>query len=856
MSFTVRRTPPWSTITPVFADNSEVTNQNITNKVLAPSHLPIFASSPGPIGDQQPNTGTFTMLTANQYNGQTGGPDNRSIGYFLGVDIQEISGDVIASDNDILNPVSSSKVLTPANLTTIFANPQTIGSSTPNSAIFIDITANTINGSVVADDTIVKEGNSTTTVITPNSLNNYLASPNPIGGSQPNSATFTDLTCSAIGGDILASVEDLQLGLTTNKVITPNVLKQYLLTPGPGYFTDLYVDGLYNCEANLQEAQDGVLETKFISPKTLSDYFDQPKAIGGITPSDGAFLNITSNLLTTADLISGTISGDVIATVDDVANGNLNNKVITPSLLNKMFLSPLPFGVDNPTTAKFTDIDAQAISGDIIATLEDITNGSVDKVITPAILSAFIASPPIIGQGNPANAYFDTLYANVTYTTLGSSLTPSDAFIDTATIKSLSGDSRATDIDVQLALVDDKFVSPITLNNRLRAPPVIGGDEPNDAVFKVLACDSLTGDILATVSDIYAGTTIANKVINPVVLSEYLSDIKQDITGQSAKFAIVETTGIFIGQLGDLQNSSDAYIDTLTVSGIDGTVLATQTDLINGTEDKKVISPLTLKQFLVDPSYQIGSGSVGSACSFETVTGSQLYGVLGTVDSRLNVTGETADFNRYQGTGIANPVDIMTSTSYGYQLISLDDLNTYFAYPGDLGGEKPAAGTFTTITANTIYGQFGDTTTSSNAYFNNIDASTVSGNILAVFDDFALTNVQIPDNKVVSPSVLLEYLDSPNPIGGKNASVGNFTGLYATTGIFGQLGDVNEQSDAFINNLTVGSITGDVLATINELQSSAGSYSKVVSSYVFKEYLSQPGGNAMSRWSCRRRERA
>ena len=98
------------------------------------------------------------------------------------------------------------------------------------------------------------------------------------------------LNCESIYGNVLSSVDDLQQGLANDKVITPNILRSFILNPGPigtqspnvGSFTDLYADNLFHCQANLQDAQDGILETKFISPKTLSDFFDQPNIIGNI----------------------------------------------------------------------------------------------------------------------------------------------------------------------------------------------------------------------------------------------------------------------------------------------------------------------------------------------------------------------------------------------------------------------------------------------------------------------------------------------------------------------------------------------------------------------------------------------
>ncbi len=842
-TITINGTPPWSSITPVFASDDEVIQYSITDKVLAPSNLIPFAGSPPSIGDVTSNSGTFTILKANKYIGQVGDDFGRNDGYFNSITVSSISGDVIAIDQDIIDNTSTTKLLTPSNLINIFANNNPIGSQTPNTGVFTLLSSESLMGSVIATDDIVSSGISNNTVVTPLTLRNQLASPTSIGSVDPNTGSFTILNCESIYGNVLSSVDDLQQGLANDKVITPNILRSFILNPGPigtqspnvGSFTDLYADNLFHCQANLQDAQDGILETKFISPKTLSDFFDQPNIIGNITKNDGHFLGLTADTIVAMDLSTSSIKGDVIATNDEIKQGVIDNKVVTPASLYTALESPIIIGLVNPNAANFTNVICESVSGDVIGSINDMTSNTT--IVTPNLLLNFLTSPSIIGQSNPNDGYFKEIHSNVIYSELGSTSITNNAYIKTAQIESLIGECQADYDDIIKGTAIDKVISPAILQSVFNEPPIIGLTQANNALFTNIDANSISGNVLADLNDIYGNTTVNNKLITPITLTEYLSDIKQDMQGQEAKFTKVVSS--FSGQVGDLHDSYDAYTDNLYANYINGSVISTLLEVQNGNEERKVISPVILKSFLSNPTYQIGDGTSGSSCYLDTLQGNQIFGTIGSQSQREDVFGNNADFNRFQGSGVTNPVDIMTKTAIGSQIVTLDALNIFFEYPNDIGGQTPANGTFTTLKCTIMYGDIGDSTTRSNISASVIDCNTITGDVCAIYDDFI--TLPLSTSKVVTPSTFIEFINSPTPIGLTTPSTGNFTNITSDT-IFGELGNPSNVKNAFIDELSAKSIIGDCQASTSDLQNGPGTLTSVVSSYVLKDFLSQPNG--------------
>ena len=61
---------------------------------------------------------------------------------------------------------------------------------------------------------------------------------------------------------------------------------------------------------------------------------------------------------------------------------------------------PGPIGNQTPSTGSFTDLTANTIGGSCLATLDDISNGVNNKIVTPASLATLFDSPNTIGSQN------------------------------------------------------------------------------------------------------------------------------------------------------------------------------------------------------------------------------------------------------------------------------------------------------------------------------------------------------------------------------------------------------------------------------------------------------------------------
>ena len=96
-----------------------------------------------------------------------------------------------------------------------------------------------------------------------------------------------------------------------------------------------------------------------------------------------------------------------------------------------------------------------------------------------------------------------------------------------------------------------------------------------------------------------------------------------------------------------------------------------------------------------------------------------------------------------------------------------------------------------------------------NATFLNIDASTISGSIVATSDDLLSC---ISNNKIVVPKQLRTYLASPHSIGSSIANTGRFT------------------------QLTCDTLSGDVIALKADLSINNPPNNKVLTPYTLSEF--------------------
>jgi hypothetical protein len=413
--------PPWVSVS--YASNGDVTAASATNKALTPGNISTLFGSPKPIGATTPTTGTFTNLTVNGVLiGTIGGSSNKNPATVSSLTADSITGSVIAGSSDITAATSATKVLTPSLLANIFASPKPIGSTSPSTAVFTTLTANSIGGSMVATDNEITTGTATNKIVTPKGLATYITS---LGNTKTTQPTFSVITALAIAGGVVASNDDTTNGSANNKVITPARLKYYAANPGvigsdtsnAANFTTVYFETLdgpvISTSTTLTE---GTSNDTIVTPYGLKTLFETPFELGGGIPSSGAFTSLNAE----------TISGLVCATFNDATSGTVSNKVITPSILKTYMTAPHAIGSYVPNTGRFTKLTGSEINGDMVAIPDEITGGTANnKIITPYGLTTFFNLGFDIGGTNPSAGTFTTLKTNTLQVLNGTNSTSS-----------------------------------------------------------------------------------------------------------------------------------------------------------------------------------------------------------------------------------------------------------------------------------------------------------------------------------------------------------------------------------------------------------------------------------------------
>jgi hypothetical protein len=384
-------TPPWVSVS--YAANTDVTAASATNKALCPANITTLFASPKPLGTSTPSTGNFTNVTVSGLlTGTIGSAAGKNPAFVSSLTADTIAGSVVAVASDITTATSNAKVLTPGLLSAIFASPKPIGATTAAKGTFTDLVSNTLTGLVVASDSEIKAGTVTNKVITPKGLYNFLASRATSSSPGSVSSTFATITAGAITGDVIADVTDIHVGVSDNQVVTPSVVKAYFASPGvigsvapnSATFTVLTFETVQGTViADDDTLAIGSSTDTLITPAGLRTVFDSPYDLGSVVPANGKFTTITANA----------IGGNIVATLNDAVSGTLNNKVIVPNILKSYLASPPAIGGYIANSGKFTTLTFQTIAGEVIASVDDITNGlSNQQVVTPYALTNYLAT--------------------------------------------------------------------------------------------------------------------------------------------------------------------------------------------------------------------------------------------------------------------------------------------------------------------------------------------------------------------------------------------------------------------------------------------------------------------------------
>ena len=135
----------------------------------------------------------------------------------------DFAGNVVADSKTAIAGTSSSKIITPLTLLSVLNNPGKIGLQTPNNAIFTNITADSIQGDVIASGSEISAGSVNNKTISPFEMYNSLQAPSVIGSSNPGAAKFSNVTATSLNlsTDILQVSEG---GLGTNSFNRGDIL--------------------------------------------------------------------------------------------------------------------------------------------------------------------------------------------------------------------------------------------------------------------------------------------------------------------------------------------------------------------------------------------------------------------------------------------------------------------------------------------------------------------------------------------------------------------------------------------------------------------------------------------------------
>ena len=370
----------------------------------------------------------------------------------------------------------------------------------------------------------------------------------------------------------------------------------------------------------------------------------------------------------------------------------------------------------------------------MIATSSDIANnGPNNKIITPFVLADFIAHPTIdIGSNGRSNAYFDNIDLN-----------------------SISGSVFSILSDFGATPSTTKVVSPSMIKSFLSQPSDIGTISTANAYFKELGFTSIASANIASLSDMQTGTSNSFVVTPTSVTALFKSPIALgSVTPNSGKFTTLNAN-VYYGSIGSSSTYNNAYVDTLNAKNISGDLIPTDiTDLKTNNSNSKVVTPYLLSQYFTSLPSTIGDGSTSAI--FDNIT-----------------------VNSLTGSVFATNAGVIAGSS-SVTIVSPSTLkNLLTTNPPAIGSSNPAAGSFTTLNANQIYGQLGSTNNKSNVY-----------SAVLYFDEFnpnsgglgTLTDVQQgTTGKFVDTSVIKDLFANPLPIGSTSTSSGTFSTLKATT---------------------------------------------------------------------------
>jgi hypothetical protein len=571
-----------------------------------------------------------------------------------------------------------------------------------------------VTGATTLSSTLAVTGTSTLTgnVTTTNDLS--------VGGNLTVTGNAT-ISGNLTFGD--ADTDTITIGADVASNITPDVDDTYDLGTSTKEWRNLYIDGTANIDSLVADTAD-------INAGTIDN-----TAIGGTTASSGAFTTLTASGATT---LNGNVTLGDAATDNVVFNADVNSSII-PNTDDTYDLGSVSQEWRNLYIDGIANIDS------LVADTADINGGTIDGVT--------------IG-GTTAGA--------VTFTDLSDGTITIAGFVDEDTMVSDSATLVPTQqsvkayVDSQVTAQDLDFQGDtggaLSIDLDSETLTIAGGT----GIDTSGATNTLTVSIDSTVATLTGTQTLTNKTLTSPVINTGVSGtaVLDDDTFATASATTLATS-----------ESIKAYVDTRILTE----------DTLAEMNDVNITTPADGSLLFYDTTTSMWIDNVvsGDITIADTGVAAISSGVIVNDDINASAAISVSKTALVDGTGLTLTGDTLSVDASQTQITAVGTLTTGTwnatsiadAYIDDnltisggtvdnsvIGGSTPAAGTFTTLTANTsITGTLATAAQTNITSVGTLSSLTVSGDLTI---DTSTLVVDSTNNRVgildATPAVTLD----------------------------------------------------------------------------------------------------
>ena len=713
------------------ANQSEVRAQKTQTKGLTPGNIPDIMGSPGTIGNVVSSAATFTDLTASS-----------------------INGNVIALNQDVLGRKLNTKVLTPAVVSYMFANPPSIGTGTASDATFTTITGGQVKGSMVATATDIKAMISNAKILTPSSIPTILGSPGNIGYTTRGNAKFSTADITTLSSNNLTIVNGGVFNCLTDAQITgavyANVMNASSFLGTLGNTSSRSNAIVQNLDAqtvsgpfvaNTVEAQALINAGKVITPATLGSVFANPPTIGSGTPGNARFSTLrASTLILDYPVAQSNIQFPTMfcITTQPTSTNNSNTSFYIRYTYARNNNDSVDIRVTAPKTVSFSTV---GINGPCVSTrsgtITIFANTNVvsgDNSSTNFTLDFIVGG--VIGIGGNAYKITDILasdqmiiyppvsvdFRGVTYTRGSNAIAPNATYYFYA------------------------ITSPTNPGYLLTTRSVISGQTLVDIPSGYEASNSrqLPFGIVTDNNGNIPNSPQPMGLLDTSVGTPPVFSTSTDITDQTSQIKVISPSNIPVmmgspGPIGSTSASSGSFT-SLTANSISGGIIATSSDVIKQSSASLVLTPSNIPAMMASPG-PIGSTTANSAI-FSTIQGTSTTNATSTQTGAIITAGGigvAADayiggsLNVNKNTTIGGSLGVTSYATIGGVLTTSGALtvNDAISVSGNatIGGNVVVSGS---LNVSQGFGLSGNTSFSGNTYFTNTtdSTSTTTGSIV------------------------------------------------------------------------------------------------------------------------------